>query len=208
MKKLTSLLALLLFILGSSYGQEEWDIEETENGSITVKSRITKQKDENDETFQLVEYEVSTQAEVSYEKCIQLIKDVSMHTQFLDYTEVSERVKYISENQWVIYYYFDAPWPMPNSDGVILIEFRENAEKSNAVFVGEATPDLYEMKDVERTMLNDIRYEFTKVERGLVEIRIISKFSPTTMAPNWLANTYFPGGPTRMVNKIIALAKR
>ena len=70
-------LSLILLSTNLFAQTNEWKTEKTEDGKITVKSKISKRTDEMANEVQLIEYIATTTAYVSMASCISVIKDIS-----------------------------------------------------------------------------------------------------------------------------------
>jgi hypothetical protein len=202
-KYLFSIFCFILYINTNSIAQEkEWEKEVSSDGSIEVDYRIYKEKDEKDEEIQIVEYKIITSQVLDFEKCIRMMDDITNHKDFSDETEESYKLKDLSEDKSLIYYYIDAPWPMPNSDCVSILTIIENEDSK--VYKLSASPDSFEMQDVKRMVISEAYYSFEKGAGNEVKITNYSKFSPVTNVPQWLLNTWFPKGPIHIMENIIA----
>ena len=204
-KHLLSTILLLILSYGFSYAQDDWNKQMSKDKKVEVWSKIKKEKNEAGNSEQIVEYISTTTANASIADCISVMKNIDLHKEFYEDTELSEKIEDISENEWLIYYYMDAPWPLPNSDVVIQMKFHENKEEGTAIFEGFAAPNLYEDKDVRRMTFNDISYTFKKIDEEHVSIRIHSIFSPVVNVPDWMVNSWFPKGPAEISASIVKL---
>lgn len=197
----------MIFLNTNLFAQTiDWKTETTKDGKVTVKSKISKRTDERGNNVQLIEYVATTTASVSMQNCISVVKDVSKHKEFTD-DEVSKKVKTISDNECVVYYYTNSPWPMPDSDCVMKMNFSEDETKRMAVFTLTAAPSMFEKKDVERTTCYNVTYAFIDLGNGKVEMTVTGKMSPTVKAPDWMIRAWFPDGPADILRIILKLAK-
>ena len=197
----------LIFLFENSFAKSnEWDTEITDDGKITVKSNISERIDEKGEKVQLIEYIASTTTNVSMQNCISVIKDVSIHKEFTD-DEVSKMVKTISDNEWVVYYYTDAPWPMPDNDCVAKMSFSEDATEKKATFTLTAAPSSFENKDVDRMTYYNVSYAFKNLGNGEIEITVSGEMSPIVQVPGWMVSAWFPDGPADILRIITKLAE-
>ena len=204
--KITLLILSILFLNAILVAQtEDWDIEITGDDSITVKSRISERTDEKGEEVQLIEYTATTTASVSMQNCISVLKDVSNHKELTD-DEVSELVTTLSDNEWIVYYYTNPPWPVPNNDCVAKMTLSEDENQDMATFTISAAPSMYEMKDVRRMTYYEVTYEFKDLGNGEVEMTVTSSSSPTVQFPAWMIGAWFPEGPADILRTIIELA--
>jgi hypothetical protein len=202
-KYLASTIALLLLFYQGGFSQEsEWIKKTSKDEKIAVNYRIY---NSNDTDEQIIEYETITTFELDFEKCIEMMKEVSNHKDFSDETEESYKIKDVSENECLVYYFIDAPWPMPNSDCVSIMTYVIDRAAKTATFELIADADMYEMQDVRRMSMSLASYSFEELENGKVKIRVYTKFTPVASAPQWLIKTWFPDGPIDIMNNIIEL---
>lgn len=186
---------------------KDWKTETLDDGTITVQSKISKRTDDNDEKVQLIEYIVTTTTDdVSLQSYLALLKDVSKHHVFQDDKE-SKIVKTISEYEWIVYYYTDAPWPFSDSDCVAHMTFAEDPMEKTAVFTFTAAPDMFEKQKVKRMTYYNMTYVFKDVGNGRVEITITAQMSPTERVPGWMISAAFPDAAADVVRKVVKLAK-
>jgi len=197
---------MLLIAISAKAQSIDWKTEKSEDGKITVTSKISERIDEESNQVQLVEYVATTIANVSFQNCVAIMKDISNHKAILN-EEISEKLKTLSENEWLIYYYFDAPWPIPNSDCVSKMIFTEDIINRMATFSLTAVPTLYEKKDVKRVRYYNVKYTFKDLGDGKVKLTSIAKLTPAINAPEWLIRGFFPEGPARYLHRILVLAK-
>jgi len=198
---------ILTFISSNIFAQaSDWTTEKTEDGTITVTSKISKRTDHLDGEVQLIEYVATTTANVSLQSCISIMKDISKHKEILN-EEVSEMIETISDNEWLVYYYFDAPWPIPNSDCVTKMSFSEDLINKEATFTIIAEPSTYGLTNVKRLTYYNVFYTFKDLENGTVEITSTAKLTPAVQAPEWVVKNFFPNGPARYLQRLLDLAK-
>lgn len=204
--KLTIGIILSFISLKTIAQSNDWTTQKTEDGKITVTSKISKRTDHKDGEVQLIEYVATTTANVSMQNCISIMKDVSKHKEILN-EEVSEMLHAISDTEWLIYYYFDAPWPIPNSDCVTKMSFSEDIINKTASFTITAEPSSYEEKDVKRLTYYNVSYTFKDLENGSIEIISTAKLTPAVQAPDWVVKNFFPDGPARYIQRLLLLAQ-
>lgn len=202
--KLALLLSLTLFLL-NVWAQNI--VEELDNGNITVHYSISESYDEFDNEFILIEDTTITVANLDLQKCISLMKDVKKHKLFTGDAK-SEIVRTISDNEWIVYYFNDNPWPIANSDCVARMIFTENKYENTATFTLIATPSEYKKGEENRMTRFNLEYTFKELENGKIKITMIGKTSPPVNVPMWLIKTAFPGAPADAVRKLVELAKK
>ena len=204
-KYILSILSIFFFFSLGFSQDKKWKKEQSKDGSIQVEYTIYDEKDEPGDEMQIIEYKTKTTRALSFDKCIDVLKNVANHKDFSDETEESYKIKDLSENKSLIYYYIDAPWPMPNSDCVSVMSMIEEPENNSIRFELVAAADEYEMQDVKRMTVSTAIYTFKKIDEKDVEISIYTKFSPVAAAPDWLVKTWFPNGPIEIMENIVAL---
>jgi len=199
-------LSILFFNSNIIPQEKEWKTKITKDGEITVNYRISKRIDENSNSVPMIEYVATTFAFVKMQNCISVIKDGSKHKEFTD-DEVSKTVKTISDNEWIVYYYTNSPWPISDSDLVTKMKFSEDETIGLASFTLTAAPSMFEKADVKRMTYYKATYNFKDLGDGKVEITITGKMSPSIKAPAWMISAWFPNGPTDMIQGIVKLAE-
>jgi hypothetical protein len=200
---------MILFIICSNLSAQtkEWKTEFSEDGKTEVVYAIYDSiiVDDNEVTF--IEYKAKTKTKASLENCIEIFNNPDMHKKFYEYTEVSEKVKDISENEWVIYYYYSPPWPIADSDCVSIIKMKTDSLNNKVIFTSLSDASLIEKKDVDRSEFNNITFTFTEIDSLEVEIFIEAKLIPATQAPKWMMNGWFPDGPANTLKRFKELAE-
>lgn len=201
------LLISSLFSLHTLRGQtDDWTKEMSKDGNIEVWHHITKRVNENGKEVMLIQYQATTTADVSLESCVRVLRNVSLHKEILEDTEVSDEIETYSANDCLIYYLFDARWPMPNSDCVVDMKYIVDSSNNSIRFEGTASPQKREKTEVKRLNHFTMIYTFKQLEDGQVEIRVYSELTPVISAPKWMANFWFPEGPAGIVKRIGHLA--
>ena len=125
----------------------------------------------------------------------------------MGYAHLIIKCKTISDNEWLIYYYFDAPWPLPNSDCVSKMNFSEDVTNGIVTFTLTAEPSMYEKKDVKRLTYYNVTYIFKDIGNGQVEMTSIARLTPVIKVPEWFVRSFFPDGPVRYLQRLLLLAK-
>jgi PadR family transcriptional regulator, regulatory protein PadR len=195
------------FVTINSLSQsKDWKNEKTKDGKVSVKSIIAERTDENNKVVQLIEFVATTVDSVNLRDCVAVMKDIGKHKNFWG-AQKSDKLKSISENEWIIYYYFDSPWPAPNYDYVARMNFAIDPTNKMATFTLTATPKEFEKTDVKRMTHYNVTYTFKDVGNGKTEMTTTSSASPVFKAPAWLVSSYFPNGPAGILKRIAKLAK-
>lgn len=204
-----ALLTLFLFFsLQAINAQEaEWKTKVTKDGLVSVKYRVYNQIEEGSEKAQIIEYEALTIANASLEACVSIMSVEANHKAIMEGTEEARRIEDLPGGEWITYYYYKPPWPMPPADIITRYKVEEDRSKKQVRLIGTPAPDMYPLQDVDRMEHNHTKYIFTDLGEGEVEIVMYSWAIPLISAPKWLIKTWFPNGPADMVRGIARLAE-
>jgi len=200
------LFSFIFFFLNVSSQDKDCKVKNLDNGNIIVKYCISKLYDELGNKFIQIEDSTITVDYIDFKKCITLMKNVQKHKLFTGDAK-SEIVRVISDNEWIIYYYTDNPWPVRNSDCVLRMKFIENMEEKTVTFKLVAAPSEYEKGNVNRMTHFNIIYAFKDLGNGKVKITMTGKSSPPVKVPMWLIKSAFPSAPANAIRKFIKLVK-
>jgi len=183
-----------------------WKTDKSDDGKITVKSTVSERKDVTGEQVPLIEYIATTIDFMNMQNCINIMKDVSRHKEFLD-TKKNETVKVYSGNEWLNYYVFNAPWPFSPSDCVVRVSFSEDLKAKTAVFSLTAAPALMKSTAMKRFSYYNFTYTFKDVGNGNIEATVTAKMSPPISVPLWMLRASFPGSAAEPLQKLIKIIK-
>jgi len=178
-----------------------------DHGKINVQYIISERLDENGFKAPLIKYTAVTIEKVSIKNCIALMKDTSKYNKLLD-LKVSRRIKTISENEWINYFYCSPAWPLSDFDWVAKMTFSEDENTKIAVFTSTAEPSLFEKTKVKRISFDNETYTFKDLGNGEVEVTVTIEETPAIKVPRWLLNISIPGGAADFIRKIVELAKQ
>jgi hypothetical protein len=196
------LIATLLLLSINGIAQERnWTTQKSSDEKVTIKSDII-----NGNNGKIIYYIAITTGNITLAQAESYMRNSTNYKDFLENTTESTEIKSISNNEWVTYCYFDAPWPMPNSDAVQKFTFTKTTtgfEVSGAVISG-----IYAMKDVPRMQTNNITYVFNKINSTTTEITIKANFETTGDVPKWLLKNWFPDGPSEIIQNLIKGASK
>jgi len=129
------------------------------------------------------------------------LRDASNFKNFLENTKKSEKVKSLSENQWITYMFIDAPWPMANFDCVQKYTFSKI--DNGFTLKGIVDANAYKAGDVERMEVYTIEYRFEKVNDTSNKLTLTANFKPTVSVPKFLLSGWFPNGPTKLLTGLL-----
>ncbi|MDX2430305.1 MAG: hypothetical protein QNK35_05190 [Bacteroides sp.] len=200
------LLCVLTVNTGLFAQTDDWKTDKTKDGKVEVSYIFSESVDEKGKKFNVLEYVASTTAEVSLESCKAVMRNDSLHMGFMDGTENVHRIADLPDGEWVTYYFYNSPWPMPDADVITRYKLEEESSKKRFFFTGTPAPDMYPEGDVPRMKHNDTKYTFTDLGNGQVEIIMYSKSIPLVSVPKWVIATWIPNGPADMLNGIVRLA--
>ena len=203
------LVGLLFVSLAPSASAQtsKWQTGTADDGQILVKYSVSERANEGGVQVPLIEYVATTTARVSMHRCVELLKDPARHKEFMG-DERSETVASVSDNEWVVYNYYGAPWPFPDNDRVTRIKLAEDPTRKKAVFSFSAAPSLLEQRKVKRVTYYSALYTLEEREPGTVALTLAMKMSPPNKAPLWMIRTAFPGAGADILRKLVKLAGR
>lgn len=198
--------AFLFIPLKNSCAQSEpWIKSTSKDGAVKVDYRVYNNKDTEGKKQQVLEYESTITADATLAQCVNLLKSVEQHYQFLEDNKESKRIATISDTEWDVYYYFNAIWPLPDYDSVTKVVYKV-VNDTQATFTSTANVKAIEDKGVSRLTLNDSKYTLTALNDSQTKVHLWVKVSPTVQAPKWLIKTQFPSLPAKIMTKFAAVA--
>ncbi len=183
-----------------------WKTEKTDHGKIIVKSNVSERVDENGNNVPLIEYIAAATDYMNMHNCINIMKDVSRHKEFLD-LKTNEKGKTLSENEWLNYYVFNAPWPFTPSDCVVKVTFSEDLKAQTAVFTLTAAPTLMKSTSMKRFAYYNFTYAFMDIGNGKVEAIVTAKMTPPVNVPLWMLRSSFPRSASDPLQKLVKIIK-
>jgi hypothetical protein len=199
-------LGIVLLTITVRAQTNNWKTDKSDDRKITVKSFVSERKDEHGENVPLIEYVASTTDFMNLQNCIKIMKDVSRHKEFLD-TKINETVKLYSDNEWLNYYVFNAPWPFSPSDCVVKVSYYEDLKTKTVMYTLTATPTLVKSTEMKRFTYYNFTYAFKDIGSGKVEATVTAKMSPPVSVPLWMLRASFPGSAAEPLQKLVKLIK-
>ncbi|MDE5419441.1 hypothetical protein L3049_15700 [Labilibaculum sp. DW002] len=193
-KIISSLVILLISYNVFSQGRN-YKTEITKDGKATVKYETVKEKEGRH-----FYYSAQRNVNASLDKLDAYLSISNNHKNFLENTPISEEIRKISDNEWVTFYLFDAPWPIPDSD--VIVKFNRVKKDNKLVFTAIAISDDYKKSDVYRITNYKFVYELEKVNADTTKITITADYIPAGFVPVFLINTWFPEGPARIISNL------
>lgn len=193
--KIVGTLSFLLIVSFTFSQNRNWTTETSKDGKSTVKYELV---DEEDGTH--FYYIAQTKANVSLDELDAYLSNTANHKNYLESTPITEEFKKISDNEWLAYYFFDAPWPLPNSD--LVIKFIRTQKDNKLVFTATAFSSDYKASKTKRMTKYKVIYEFEKIDGTTTKITYNADYIPVGSIPNFLIKSWFPEGPARIVKNI------
>lgn len=200
------ILCALLLATSANAQREGWKQEKTKDGKVLVSYNFVEYKNEQGKKYNVLEFEAVTSAKVSIESCLKVLKDDSRHKDFMEDAEHTERIRDLSEDEWLSYYLLKKHWPMPVADVVTRYKLEKDPENKSYIITGYPAPDLYPDQGVERMRHSHSKYTLKDLGNGQTEVMMFSSSVPLASIPKMLLATWIPKGPADMVNGIIRLA--
>jgi len=194
----------LVFAETEEVPSEGWTMETREEGQISISYNIYKEEGNRGEEITVVEYITKATVDTSLENCIELLKDVSRHSEFTDNTS-SEMIRSISGNKWIIRYFSSAPWPLKDFDCVATMTLSEYSMDKKAAFEIVATPSEYMAMDMSRTELFEKTYAFEELGPESIQVTIYSKMSPPIKVPSFMIEMGVVDSAAGVIKKLIDL---
>ncbi|WP_372775949.1 hypothetical protein [Mangrovibacterium sp.] len=191
-------ISLIVFLLTtfSAFSQgRNWTIETAKDGKTTVKYELVKEKQGTH-----FYYIAQTTTNASLTELDAYFSSSANHKRFLEATPQSEEVKKLSDDEWITYYYFNAPWPMADSD--VVAKINRTKKDNKLVFTANAISNDYKKTDLDRVTSYKFMYEFEKVSDETTKITITADYIPVGSVPNFLIKAWFPQGPANIVTKL------
>jgi len=190
------LTAALLLIAHNSISQNRnWTIARAKDEKATVRYDLVK-KDEGTHFYYIAE----TTATTTLDKLDAYFSNTENHKQFLERTPVTKELKKLSDNEWMAYYYFNAPWPMSDSD--LVLKITRVRKEGSLQFIATAARSDYKTKDVERMNTYKVIYDFKELANGSIKITYNADYIPIGSIPKFLIKSWFPEGPAQIVTNL------
>ena len=194
--------SILLLTIDMQAQTDGWKTEKANDGKITVTSRVSEWTNNLGNSVPLVEYVATSTDFMNLQNCIAVMKDVSKHKEFLDLKKY-ERIRTLSENEWLNYYVFSAPWPFSPTDCVVKVSFYEDKKAKTAVFNFTAAPDMMKRTTMKRFEVYSFTYAFRDLGANKVEVTVSARMALTVKVPQWMLRASLPGSAADPLQKLI-----
>ena len=195
-----------LLLSTSVFAQKEgWKQDRTKDGKVLVSYNLKEHQDEKGKKYNVLEFEAVTSGKVSIESCLQVLKDDSKHKDFMADAEQTERIRDLSDNEWLSYYLLKKRWPMPVAD--VVTRYKLEKDNNSYILTGIPAPDMYPGQGIARMRHSYSTYTLRDLGNGQTEVTMYSSSVPLATIPKMLLASWIPKGPADMVNGIIQLAQ-
>lgn len=170
---------------------------------VEIKSLVDK-KEINGTEQTVGRYVAIKEANISLEEAEKLIRDGSGAERYVEFTTSSKILNRTNPNAWTVHMYFDAPYPLGDSDCVL----NYTLVRTTDGFVVNSTcnPEGYERGKVDRMEYSEGKFEFEKISENRTRITMSSSFAPAGNPPKWMLAAWFPKGPAKMMNRFVEAA--
>ncbi len=198
---------LIIFLSTTGIAQAKtWKTVTRDHGKIKIQYSVSKRIDEEGNKVPWIRYTAVTVEKISMKKVIALFRDPIEYGKLIG-LKTCEKIKSISDNEWVNYSTASPGWPIADFDWVARMTFSENTNTRTVVFTSTADPTF-----IERTILNQNSsatetYTFKDLGNGEIEITITLEETPTVKVPRWLLHMAIPGNATGFIQKIVIFSK-
>jgi len=145
MKNCMLILALISVVFTLNAQDKDWTNSVSKDGKTKVDYAIYDITDDAGEKLQILEYKAERVAKATVEQCVRLVKSAELHAQYLMDTEESELIETINDNEWTVYYLFNPPRPIPDSDSAAKF-VQKNISENEVKITGTSAPGAYPKK--------------------------------------------------------------
>lgn len=193
--KYISIFTLILTSFCVVSQERNWTIETSRDGKSTVKHELIKE-DKGTHFY----YIAQTTANVTLDELDTYFSNTNNHKNFIERTTTTENIEKLSDNEWLAYYFFDAPWPLPNSD--VVVKINRTKKDNKLIFIANAVSNKYKKTDTKRMTNYKVIYEFEKLNDSTTQITYNADYIPVGSIPKFLIKSWFPEGPAKIVSKL------
>lgn len=182
-------LILIAGIVKKPKAQEEnWVLEKNEDG---IKVYLSEMKNSD---FKAIKAEAVFEAAPSSAAAVLL--DPASYTEWIFHCIESKLLKRISPFELYYYTETDLPWPTSNRDLIMHCRISRNAKTGVVTSQSVAKPDyLSEKNGIVRIKQAKIKWTFTPVDNGKMQVKYYCRLNPGGMLPAWLVNMTATSGP-------------
>lgn len=203
------ILLLLLLIgisriaIGQSLGHSRASLKE---GEILFLCNIIEDTDVNGKEVKFVQYQAITIANISMQSCMILLKETSLHKDLINNAIKTEKIEFISENEWLNYYSFKGRGKIADYDCILKVKYFGSHDNKSFAVTGTAHPVILDNKGLERIESYNVICAVRELENKKVEISIFMELVPNVSIPDWKIKLWYPD-PVFVLQKIIDAAR-
>lgn len=185
MKTVKIIISVLLISISNISISQEWNLAKEKNGIIVYARDIP--------DSQFDETKVSATFNTTKEKFIEFIWNVENYPNWQKDYKISKVLKHTSNNDKIIYFEFNAPWPIANRD--IVINMKEIKEKDATYLYTHVEKSILASKEgIIRMSKYDGFWKIKELENG-IEVTLQMATNPEGKIPAFLIDFYKAAGP-------------
>lgn len=198
---------LVVFLSTNAVAQTNtWKTTYRDQGRIKVQYFVSERTNEEGNKVPWIKYTAVAIAKINVNKSIVLFSDPTEYGKLIG-LETCEKIKSISDNEWVNYSTASPGWPIADFDWVARMTFSKNANTRTVKFTSTAEPDFIERTKFKRITFDNESYTFKDLGNGEIEITINLEETPAVKVPGWLLKMAVPGNAADLLRKIIKYSK-
>lgn len=183
------------FLFFNSQAQESWELY-SNSDNIRVFTRYA-------EGSPYKEIKIEMELEGDINTFMETLNDAEKYTDWVYKCSSSERVKTISENEYVYYVATDMPYPIRDRDLVIHSTQRQDPETKIIYSSSKAVPDAIPNRSgVIRIDEYESNWKVAPNGPGKIKVDYWSKTNPGGSIPAWIVNLGITMGPTRSMEAL------
>jgi len=198
---------ILCFSFLAVASPNDWMIDKSKDGSMDITHKITYITSAEGDEVPVLQYNVTRIDKLSIDASVALLNDVSAHKKFTG-DKVTKVLKDISEDERLIYYFSNSPWPLPDSETVVLMTKHISPDGHKHTFTLQSAPKEIEDNGVARFELYSVVYEFEDLENGEVKISIAARMAPPFKVPKWMMKSALPKAGYDHMEKLVRSIKK
>ncbi len=195
-RPLSSYLLLIALCTSTFLSAQEsaWKLSKSKDG-IKVYTRTSKES-------VVKEFKAMTTVKLSLDQVTELFENVSDYHKWMANVSTCKLIQSINENETLVYYTSELPWPINDRDMVVRIEKYESEDGSLCFYMSCEDDVLEEYDDYLRIKLANGVWEFTPNTDSSIEITYQFLGDPGGNLPAWVLNLFIVDGPFETLENI------
>lgn len=200
------LLLLMLISIGRiAVGQDvKHSMASLREGEILVLSNMQEETDANGKKVKVVKYQAITIANLNIQSCSNLLKETSLHEDFINNATKTEKIELISDNEWLNYYSFKGGCNMADYDCILKVKYFGSHDNKSFAITGTAYPFSIEDKGLKRIESYKVIFAVRELKNEKVEISFFMELVPVDSIPDWKIKMWYPN-PAELLDGIICM---